>query len=72
MDEASSILGIGSTKVRRLIHHKIIPARQVCSGAPWIISKKDLEAETIKKAAHSKLPKRPLSKNAKQKVLNFQ
>ena len=33
------------------------------SGAPWIIAKKDLESETIKKAAHSKLPKRPLSEN---------
>lgn len=72
VDEASSKLGIGSTKVRRLIQHKILPARQVCSGAPWIISEKDLEAEAIKKAAHSNLPKRPFSKNAKQKVLNFQ
>jgi DNA invertase Pin-like site-specific DNA recombinase len=72
VDEASSKLGIGSTKVRRLIQHKILPARQVCSGAPWIISKKDLESEAIKKAPHCKLPKRPLSGNPKQKVLNFQ
>ena len=72
VDEASSKLGIGSTKVRRLIKHKILPARQVCSGAPWIISKKDLEADEIIKAAHSKLAKRPLSKNFKQKVFNFQ
>ena len=49
-----------------------IQARQVCPGAPWIISKKDLEAEAIKKAACSKLPKRPFAGNAKQKVLNFQ
>jgi len=72
VDEASSKFGIGSTKVRRLIQHKILPARQVCPGAPWIISKKDLEAEAIKKAAYSKLPKRPLSGNSKQKMLNFQ
>jgi DNA invertase Pin-like site-specific DNA recombinase len=72
VDEASSKLGIGSTKVRRLIKHKILPARQVCSGAPWIISKKDLESESIKKTACSKLPKRPLAGNSKQKVLNFQ
>jgi hypothetical protein len=49
-----------------------LPAKQVCSGAPWIISKKELESERIKKAAHSKLPRRPLSKNSKQKTLNFQ
>ena len=72
VDEASSILGIGSTKVRRLIHQKILPARQVCAGAPWVISKKDLESEAVKKAAHSILPKRPRSVNSKQKMLNFQ
>jgi excisionase family DNA binding protein len=72
VDEASSKLGIGITKVRRLIQHKILPARQVCPGAPLIISKKDLESEVIKKAAHSKLPKRPLSGKPKQKMLNFQ
>jgi hypothetical protein len=72
VDEASSKLGIGSTKVWRLIQHKILPARQVCSGAPWIIFKKDLESEAVKKAAHSKLPKRPLPENLKQEVLNFQ
>ena len=72
VDEASSKLGIGSTKARRLIQHKILPARQVCSGAPWIIFKKDLESEAVKKAAHSKLPKRPLPEKLKQEVLNFQ
>jgi DNA invertase Pin-like site-specific DNA recombinase len=72
VDEASLKLGIGSTKVWRLIQHKILPARQVCPGAPWIISKKVLESEAVKKAAHSKLPRRPLSKNPKQKMLNFQ
>jgi excisionase family DNA binding protein len=72
VDEASERLGIGKTKVWRLIQHKILPAKQVCSGAPWIIAKKDLESETIKKAAHSMLPKRPLSENSKQKVFKFQ
>ncbi len=70
--EASERLGIGSTKVWRLIQHEILPAKRVCSGAPWIISKKDLESEVIKKAAHSGLPKSPLSRNSKQQVFNFQ
>jgi len=70
--EASLKLGIGKTKVWRLIQHKILPAKQICTGAPWIISKNDLESETIKKAALSKLPKRPLSKSSKQLTLNFQ
>jgi len=70
--EASLELGIGQTKVRRLIQHKILPATQVCHGAPWIISKKDLESEMIKTAAHSRLPRRPLADHPKQKTLNFQ
>ena len=70
--EASLKLGIGKTKVWRLIQHKVIPAKQICPGAPWIIAKNDLESETIKKAALAKLPKRPLSKNSKQLTLNFQ
>lgn len=70
--EASLELGIGQTKVRRLIQHKILPAKQVCPGAPWIISKKDLESEMTKNAAHSKLSRRPFPKNPKQKTLNFQ
>ena len=72
VDEASAKLGIGRTKVWRLIHNKILKARQVCPGAPWIISKKDLESETVRKAARSKLPKRPRSQHSKQQMLNFQ
>jgi len=70
--EASTKLCIGRTKVWRLIQQKILHARQVCPGAPWIIFEKDLEPEAVKKAARSKLPKRPCSQNSKQKMLNFQ
>ena len=72
IDEASTKLGVSKTKVTRLIKNKILPAKQVCVRAPWIIAKDDLENETVIKAAHSKLPKNPLSLNLKQKVLNFQ
>jgi DNA invertase Pin-like site-specific DNA recombinase len=70
--EASEKLGVSKTKVWRLIRHKILQARQVCSGAPWIISKKDLESEAVDKAARTKLPKSPRSQHSKQKMLNFQ
>ena len=72
VDEASAKLGVSKTKVWRLIQHKILQAKQVCSGAPWIISKIDLESEAVNKAARTKLPKRPRSQNSKQKILNFQ
>ena len=67
VDEASTRLGVSKTKVWRLIQQKILLARQVCSGAPWIISKNDLDSEAVIKAARTKLPKRPRSQNSKQK-----
>ena len=70
VEEASIKLGIGKTKVWRLIKHNILPARQVCTGAPWIILKTDVESEAVKKAAHSKLPKHPFSENLQQKMFN--
>ncbi len=72
VDEASVKLGVSKTKVWRLIQQEIILARQVCSGAPWIICEKDLESEAVNTAARTKLPIRPRSQNSKQKVLNFQ
>jgi DNA invertase Pin-like site-specific DNA recombinase len=70
--EASVKLGVSKTKVWRLIQQEIIQARQVCSGAPWIIFEKDLESEAVNTAARTKLPNRPRSQNSKQKMLNFQ
>jgi len=72
VDEASAKLGVSKTKVWRLIQQKILQAKQVCPGAPWVISQKDLESEAVNKAARSKLPKRPRSQNSKQQMLNFQ
>ena len=69
--EASLKLGIGETKVWRLIQNKILPAKQVCSGAPWIINGVDLGDEKIIKAAHCKLPKRITSTNEQQDFFKF-
>lgn len=72
VDEASVKLGVSRTKVWRLIHQKILPAKQACPMAPWIILKRDLESDAVKLAARSRLPRRPRSENPKQRMLNFQ
>ena len=36
--------------VRRLIKRKILPAKQICVGAPWVIRKKDLSPMGVKEA----------------------
>jgi len=71
VDEASLKLGIGNTKIWRLIQQNILPARRACVGAPWIISKEDLESEAAKKMAHSKLPKHPPSLHRQQQLFDF-
>lgn len=69
--EAGSLLSIGETKVWRLIRHKILPARQVCEGAPWVILKKDVESNIVKEAAYRPLPKRVSEENLKQQQLEI-
>lgn len=41
--EACSILNVPDYTLRRLIKNKLLPAQQICTGAPWIIEKKDAE-----------------------------
>ena len=72
IEDAADQLGIGKTKVRRLIQHEILSATQVCPGTPWIIRKDDLLSEKVQKAAHSKLSRRPLPDNSEQQTFNFQ
>ena len=47
LDEASAQLGVDPSVVRRLIRAGILPARQVCTGAPWAIAAADLEAPRV-------------------------
>ena len=42
LDEAAQFLQVSAMVVRRLIKRKILPAKQICVGAPWVIRKKDL------------------------------
>ena len=72
VNEASDELSISRTKVWRLIQEKTLHARQVCSGAPWIICGKDLESKAVKTAAQSRPSRGPRSIDPKQKTLNFQ
>ena len=47
LGEASARLGVDPSVVRRLIRAGILPARQVCTGAPWAIAAADLEAPRV-------------------------
>ena len=42
LEEAAKHLALGERTVRRLIQDGVIPARQACKGAPWVIDAKAL------------------------------
>lgn len=51
--EVSEALEIPSYTVRRLIKNKLLPAKQVCKSAPWVIKKEAVD-EFIKKYGKNK------------------
>ena len=68
LDEAAQVLQVGKSSVHRLIRKKILPASQVCRGAPWVIRKSDLALQTVKEALrHGTFPV-----DEKQVTIQFQ
>jgi excisionase family DNA binding protein len=68
LHEAAEALGVSPMTVRRLIKRKLLPAEQVCVGAPWVIHGDDLKRQAVQDALRSA----PLTVNDKQQALNFQ
>jgi len=46
--EASEMLAVSTSTVRRMIHAGTLPAHQLCKGAPWIIRYSDLEHDDVR------------------------
>lgn len=54
--EAAEALGVSTSVVRRLIKDRLLPARQVCKGAPWVMSGADLANLDIRKRSRPAQP----------------
>jgi excisionase family DNA binding protein len=50
LHEAASRLGIGKMTVVRLIKDGLLPAKQACIGAPYVIREKDLDLPAVRRA----------------------
>jgi excisionase family DNA binding protein len=50
LHEAASRLGVSKMTVTRLIKDDVLPAKQVCIGAPYVIREMDLELPAVKRA----------------------
>lgn len=71
LDEVATALRVSKMTVLRMIRAKVLPAQQLCKGAPWVIRCADLESPRVRHAAKAGI-KNPLSDDASQASLEFQ
>ena len=69
LHEAASRLGVHKMTVVRLIRDGLLPARQACSGAPYLIHEDDLDRPAVRRALATG---RAVSLNPQQESLSFQ
>jgi excisionase family DNA binding protein len=69
LSEAASRLGVSKMTVVRLIRDGLLPARQVCARAPYVIREEDLARPAVRQAIARG---RPLSTDPRQESLSFQ
>jgi len=69
LHEAASHLGVNKMTVIRLIRDGLLPARQVCAGAPYVIREEDLDRPAVRRAL---VNGRAVSPDLRQESLSFQ
>ena len=69
LHEAASRLGVSKMTVTRLIKDGVLPAVQICVGAPYVIREMDLELPAGKRAIKSG---RAVSSDARQGTFEYQ
>ena len=67
--EAASRLGVSKMTVIRLIRDRLLPARQACVGAPYVIREDDLDRPAVRRALANG---RAVSPDPRQENLSFQ
>lgn len=66
LDEAADILKVSRTTAYRMVTRGILPARQLCAGAPWIIGLADLQQDVVQRDAEARRSRRPVSQDPLQ------
>ena len=61
LDEAADILKVSRATAYRMVSRGILPARQLCAGAPWIIGLADLRQDAVQRDAEARRSRRPIS-----------
>ena len=73
LEEAASALSVSPSTILRMLNDGILPGKQLCKGAPWIIRNDDLERNDVCKEAKYRRERgrRPSSQNLDQQTLTF-
>ena len=71
LEEATEILSVSRTTIRRFINSGLLPARQLCKNAPWIVRHADLSSHEVRREADCRRARRPEPQNPAQSTLNL-
>jgi excisionase family DNA binding protein len=69
LTEAASCLGVHRMTIIRLIRDGLLPARQTCVGAPYVIQEEDLDRPAVRRALAAG---RAVSSDPRQESMSFQ
>ena len=71
INEAAAALVVSTSTIRRMISGGVLPAQQLCKGAPWIIRLCELERTHVRAEAAARRSRRPSSGDPCQESLDF-
>jgi DNA invertase Pin-like site-specific DNA recombinase len=66
LDDAADILKVSRATAYRMVSSGVLPAQQLCTGAPWIIQLADLRQDAVCRDAEARRSRRPISQNPSQ------
>ena len=75
LNEAAETLAVSPATVRRLIAEGVLPANQICKGAPWVIRTADIQLAEVVSASERRrkcAPRSPPSGDQPALPLDFQ
>jgi hypothetical protein len=69
--EAAEILAVSPSTILRMITTGLLPAKQLCKAAPWVLRLADLQRADIKREADRRRMRRPPSHASHQAMLDL-
>jgi hypothetical protein len=72
LSETAAALNISQMTALRMIQNGVLPAQQLCKGAPWVVKAAALESAAVRDEAQSRRRRKPLPENPDQQALIFQ